>query len=60
MSLTLRSGAAVAVVEPPIRILEDRMNSLRKNEMYELVELPNGLNSFKNKWVFKIKEMKSR
>lgn len=33
------------------------MNSLQKNEMYQLVELPKGLNDLKYKWVFKIKEM---
>ena len=28
------------------------MNSLRKNDTYELTELPNGRKAFKKKWVF--------
>ena len=31
------------------------MNSLQKNNTYELVELPRGRKALKNKWVFKLK-----
>ena len=31
------------------------MNSLWKNDTYELIELPKGRKEIKNKWVFKIK-----
>ena len=33
--------------------MHDEMSSLIKNNMYELVELPKGKNTFKNKWTFK-------
>jgi hypothetical protein len=29
------------------------MKSFHKNEMWDLVELPNGINPISNKWVFK-------
>lgn len=32
------------------------MNSLKKNNTYELVELPKGNKPMKNKWVFKLKK----
>ena len=31
------------------------MNSLWKNDTYELTELPKGIKALKNKWVFKLK-----
>ena len=31
------------------------MNSLWKNDTYELIELPKGRKALKNKWVFKLK-----
>ena len=31
------------------------MNSLWKNDTYELTELPKGRKTLKNKWVFKLK-----
>ena len=31
------------------------MNSLWKNDTYELIELPKGRKAIKNKWVFKLK-----
>ena len=33
--------------------MQDEMDSLQKNENYELVQLPKGRKSLKNKWVFK-------
>ena len=35
--------------------MQDEMSSLKKNNTYELVELPKGRKVFKNKWVFKLK-----
>ena len=35
--------------------MHDEMSSLRKNDTYELVELPKGKHVLKNKWVFKLK-----
>ena len=32
------------------------MDSLQKNDTYELVELPEGKKALKNKWVFKLKK----
>ena len=32
------------------------MNSLQKNNTFDLVELPNGIKTLKNKWVFKLKQ----
>ncbi|GKV15798.1 hypothetical protein SLEP1_g26549 [Rubroshorea leprosula] len=34
----------------------EEMNSLHKNNTYELVELPKGRKTLKNKWVFKLKK----
>jgi len=34
---------------------EDEMESLRKNDTWDLVTLPNGRNPLGNKWVFKRK-----
>ena len=34
----------------------DEMNSLKKNNTFDLVELPNGRKVLKNKWVFKLKQ----
>ena len=33
----------------------EEMNSLWKNDTYELTELPKGRKALKNKWVFKLK-----
>ena len=35
--------------------MQEEMNSLWKNDTYELTELPKGRKSLKNKWVFKLK-----
>ena len=35
--------------------MREKMNSLWKNETYELIELPKGRKALKNKWVFKLK-----
>ena len=35
--------------------MQDEMSSLKKNNTYELVELPKGRKVLKNKWVFKLK-----
>ena len=32
------------------------MNSLQKNQAYELVKLPKGKKALKNKWIFKLKK----
>ena len=32
------------------------MNSLQKNDTYELTKLPKGRKALKNKWVFKLKK----
>ena len=34
----------------------EEMDSLQKNDTYELVELPKGKKVSKNKWVFKLKK----
>ena len=33
--------------------MQDEMDSLQKNENYELVQFPKGRKSLKNKWIFK-------
>ena len=33
--------------------MQDEMDSLQKNENYELIQLPKGRKSLKNKWIFK-------
>jgi hypothetical protein len=38
------------------KAMEDEMNSLQKNQTYELVKLPQGKKALKNKWVFKLKK----
>ena len=35
--------------------MRKKMNSLWKNDTYELTELPKGRKTLKNKWVFKLK-----
>ena len=35
--------------------MREEMNSLGKNDTYELTELPKGKKTLKNKWVFKLK-----
>ena len=36
--------------------MQEEMNSLKKNDTYELVKLPKGKKTLKNKWVFKLKK----
>ncbi|XP_071700206.1 protein CNGC15b-like [Rutidosis leptorrhynchoides] len=36
--------------------MQDEMDSLQKNQTYEIVELPRGKKALKNKWVFKLKK----
>ncbi|KAM1146313.1 hypothetical protein ACFX19_038862 [Malus domestica] len=38
-----------------MKAMESEMDSLLKNDTYELVELPKGRKALKNKWVFKLK-----
>lgn len=38
-----------------MKAMESEMDSLLKNDTYELVELPKGIKALKNKWVFKLK-----
>ena len=40
--------------------MQDEMESLQKNHTYEIVNLPQGKNALKNKWVFKMKKDGSR
>ena len=35
--------------------MREEMNSLWKNDTYELIELPKGRKTLKNKWMFKLK-----
>ena len=35
--------------------MQDEMDSLHENHMYELVELPKGNRALRNKWVYKLK-----
>lgn len=37
------------------KAIKDEMQSLHKNHTYDLVELPNGRQSLKNKWVYRLK-----
>ena len=39
-----------------IKAIESEMDSLIKNDTYELVQLPKGKRTLKNKWVFKLKK----
>ena len=39
-----------------IQVMDKEMNSLKKNDTYDLVELPNGRKPLKNKWMFKLKK----
>ena len=39
-----------------IKAMHDEMNSLKKNNTFDLVELPKGRKILKNKWVFKLKQ----
>ena len=36
--------------------MQEEMDSLQKNDTYELVELPEGKKVLKNKWLFKLKK----
>ena len=39
-----------------VKAMQDEMNSLKKNDTYELVKLSKGKKTLKNKWVFKLKK----
>ena len=39
-----------------IKAMQEEMNSLQKNDTYELTKLPKGRKALKNKWVFKLKK----
>ena len=39
-----------------MKAMEEAMDTLQKNDTYELVELPKGKKAFKNKWVLKLKK----
>ena len=39
-----------------MKAMHEEMNSLHKNNTYELVKLPEGKKSLRNKWVFKLKK----
>jgi hypothetical protein len=39
-----------------MKAMHEKMNSLHKNNTYELVELPKGKKALRNKWVFKLKK----
>ena len=39
-----------------MQAMHEEMNSLHKNNTYELVELPKGKKALRNKWVFKLKK----
>lgn len=39
-----------------MKAMQEEMNSLQKNDTYDLVELPKGRKALKNKWVFKLKK----
>ncbi|GKV28913.1 hypothetical protein SLEP1_g37899 [Rubroshorea leprosula] len=39
-----------------MKAMQEEMNSLHKNNTYELVELPKGRKTLENKWVFKLKK----
>ena len=36
--------------------MQEEMDSLQKNDTYELMKLPEGRKALKNKWVFKLKK----
>lgn len=38
-----------------LRAMRDEIKSLHENHTYDLVKLPKGKRTFKNKWVFKLK-----
>ena len=38
-----------------VQAMQEEMDSLQKNQTYELVKLPKGMKALKNKWVFKLK-----
>jgi ATP-binding cassette subfamily B (MDR/TAP) protein 1 len=39
-----------------MKAMQEEMDSLQKNDTYELVKLPEGRKALKNKWVFKLKK----
>jgi hypothetical protein len=39
-----------------MKAMHEKMNSLHKNNTYELVKLPKGKKALRNKWVFKLKK----
>jgi hypothetical protein len=39
-----------------MRAMQEEMDSLHKNHTYELVKLPKGKKTLKNKWVYRIKQ----
>lgn len=39
-----------------VKAMQEEMNSLQKNDTYELAKLPKGKKALKNKWVFKLKK----
>ena len=39
-----------------LHAMQDEMESLLKNNTYEIVKLPHGMKALKNKWVFKLKK----
>ena len=39
-----------------LKAMHEEMNSLNKNKIYDLVELPKGKKALRNKWVFKLKK----
>ena len=39
-----------------LKAMHEEMDSLNKNKIYDLVELPKGKKVLKNKWVFKLKK----
>ena len=40
-----------------IKAMEEKMESMRTNKVWELVDLPKGLKAIRNKWVLKIKHI---
>jgi len=36
--------------------MKEEMNSMKKNNSYDLLELPKGGKTLENKWVFKLKK----
>lgn len=39
-----------------MKAMQEEMNSLKKNDTYELTKLPKGKRTLKNKWVYKLKK----